>query len=169
MKHHLDDLNDIFGRRIGDVIVEDGTKRDKGVLKEVYNFILKYRYDVRTYALNPASDYITIWEELREHESAMDFVMNVTRDITFLLGKEVQSSLVRDISKAIGDMNSSTIIDLDTRSRLPTSNDLDEALNDNPVILTVYLLSYIDSEVLLKGLTTLKGYEKPQTSRSGAK
>lgn len=169
MKHNLDDLNDIFSRRIDDVIIEDGTKRDRGVLKEVYNFILKYRYDVRMYALNPASDYITVWEELRERESAMDFIMNVTRDITFLLDKEVQYSLVRDISRAIGEMNSSTVIDLDTRSRLPTVNDLDEALSDNPVILTVYLLSYIDSEVLLKGLTTLKGYEKQQTSRSGAK
>lgn len=87
----------------------------------------------------------TAWDKLRHHPPTIDFLLDVTNQLSLMLGgtQLPMDTLVEHMAKAMGSYcGGQSVIDDDLKQRLPSDAHLKKLLNDNHWFVTLQLIEH---------------------------
>lgn len=108
----------------------------------VLSFLLEYKLGIRLYALNVSGDTSALWDTLRSDEGKLDFVFGGFSHLNFYCSEELET--LRNTLVKSYLFSNVAMMDSETRSRLPTAEDLNSFLKGNEFYVFILLIPFIN-------------------------
>lgn len=151
----IDGLTEIVSKKLSELIsLQSYEPSMVEQLKLIMMFIIHIKHDVRLYMFSHLSFLQELWERIRSEEVFTDFLLSTTVELNAALSHQKFDMVVQELSHSFGCFSADNrttrlqeeflAMDKDTYERLPSQGEFNNFLKNNPWLVTVILLSYVD-------------------------